>query len=119
MKSKHNDSQYGKAKRKERDACRETTHSIKVKVAFTNADSILNKLPELHQYLLSSKPDLLAVVETNCTDSYPASLLATQGYSIHRFDNNTERRGGILVFVKDTFEVKLCHELKPCTDQLK
>ena len=80
-------------------------------MAFTNADGILNKLPELQNYLKSRKPDVFAIVESNCTDSIPDSLLCAPGYKILRLDNSNERRGGILAFVRDDLEVKQCHEL--------
>ena len=96
------------------DYCYRNAHSklsFGLQVAFTNADGILNKLPELQHYLASEKPDILAVVESNCTDSIPNTLFNVPSYKICRLDNLDERRGGILAFVKNDLEVKPCQEL--------
>ena len=107
---------------KDPDRCKNVQSSrlsFKLKVAFTNADGIGNELPELHLYLESFKPDILAIVESNCNVHLPNALLSTHGFQIHRQDNLEERRGGILAFVNDGLEMKTCHEIDDYASQFK
>ena len=86
--------------------------AIQVKVAFTNADSIVNKIPELHAFMQASKPDVLAIVESNCKENVSPAVLNQAGYNMVRDDNIKERRGGILVYIRDKFHTKPCSEME-------
>ena len=83
-------------------------------VVFTNADSVLNKLVELHMFLDTEKPDLLAVVESNCNASIHDAILSHSGYELVR-RNTTERRGGIVMYVTTKFKLAECNEMSCST----
>ena len=76
-----------------------------VKIAYTNAQSVLNKLNELSAYVADSKPDIILITETWCNPSIDNSLLKIPDYDVHtdlrrdREDTQHGIGGGLLVYV--------------------
>ena len=70
---------------------------------YTNADGLLSKLEKAKVRLMTTKPDVFAIVDTAIqADEYtygycPDEVLEVEGYTVYRKDNPKERKGGILM----------------------
>ena len=75
---------------------------------YTNTDGLISKLEKAKLRLIYSKPDIFAIIDTSlssdpyspnyCTDT----SLMVEGYDIIRKDNELEKKGGILIYIKET-----------------
>ena len=74
-------------------------------IMYTNAHSIVNKINELRLYILSVKPEIIAVTESWTNDSITEQYLSIPNYSLivksDRQDKAEGRGGRILIYVKD------------------
>ena len=77
-----------------------------LRIFYTNARSVINKMSELRAIITDLTPDIVAVSETWTNESITNSNLNIYGYSIvarsDRNDTAEGRGGGILVFAKDS-----------------
>ena len=75
-----------------------------IRVAFTNAQSIMNKMNEVRAVMATIDPDVFAVTEAWTNDEIGDDLLNIQGYELaarrDRNDTDRGRGGGILVYAK-------------------
>ena len=77
----------------------------------TNVDGLLSKFAELKDRITQQQPDVVGVVETALqldeqSDKYcPDDFLEIEGYQMIRQDNATERKGGILLYIRDEIKV--------------
>ena len=75
-----------------------------VKVAFTNAQSINNKIDELRAIVNVIEPDIVAITESWTNESIGNELLMIDGFEMvareDRKDTEGGRGGGILVYAK-------------------
>ena len=80
-----------------------------LRVIFTNAQSINNKIDEMRALVAMKKPDILAITETWTNDSIGNSFLEIDGFEIvareDRRDTEGGRGGGILVYTKKELNV--------------
>ena len=78
--------------------------SGRIKIVFTNAQSICNKMSELRATVTIGRPDIVAITETWTNDALGNELFGLQGYElVARCDrNDTEggRGGGIIVWAR-------------------
>ena len=75
----------------------------KLKCLYTNAQSIVKKLPELRLYITEEDPDIVAITESWTSDNNPDSEISIDGYTIFRKDRkhiNKTRGGGCLMYIK-------------------
>ena len=81
-----------------------------LKVWYTNADFITNKLDKFKLHIAELDPDIIAVVDTGLkttsddTYYFPDEILNINTYTMYRKDN-IEKKGGILMYIKDTINV--------------
>lgn len=75
-----------------------------LKVLYTNATSLENKMEEFKAICELSKPSVVGITETWFRSS---SIVAMDGYKVYRRDRNDGRRGGGVALYIDT--VKLHH----------
>ena len=75
-----------------------------MKVLYTNAQSVVKKMPELRALVAMKKPDVIALTETWTNPDIDNSFLHIDNYEIierqDRVDTRGGRGGGILVYVK-------------------
>lgn len=86
----------------------------KLKIVYTNARSLGNKLDELFSFFSLSNPDILAITETWLNDEFRDGTVTPKGYKVYRRDRqeyNDKRGGGIAIFVKQELKVSLCQKL--------
>ncbi len=61
-----------------------------LRIRYFNAQSVCNKLPELHVLLLSGEVDIVCICESWLSDAYPDSLLSCAGaYQVVRTDRGS------------------------------
>lgn len=75
-----------------------------LKIISWNCQSILNKIPETHNYIHSNNIDIALFTETWLT---PAKNIYLPHYTTYRFDRQTGPHGGVAICIKDTIK----HEL--------
>ena len=74
---------------------------------YTNADCLISKFATFKERIADEKPQIISIVETALQGNEvgkkycPDEFLAIDGYQMFRQDNTFERKGGILVYVKD------------------
>ena len=78
---------------------------------YTNADCLISKFNEFKEKVLEGSPHVIAIVETAlqstptapryCPDEY----LLISGYQMIRQDNETDIKGGILIYIRDDIHV--------------
>ena len=75
-----------------------------VRVMFTNAQSIVNKMNEVRAVMATINPDVFAVTEAWTNDEIGDDLLSIRGYELaarrDRNDTDRGRGGGILLYAK-------------------
>lgn len=79
-----------------------------VKFAYFNARSVVNKLQELHMFLLEEKVDIVGITETWLTSNVQDSELQFAEFTLFRIDRHDKdklRGGGVALYVRN--------ELKP------
>ena len=80
---------------------------------YTNADSLKNKMDDFKTRIMENNPDIIAVVETWFQEDQSSKFYFTneslelENYQLLRKDNPETKKGGIIVYVKDTLEVNL------------
>ena len=83
-------------------------HHNYIKCMYTNIDGIISKLEKVKLQIMTKRPDIFAIVDTSLqpnelSDKYcPDDALKVDGYEIFRKDNPSEKKGGLLVYVKET-----------------
>ena len=74
-----------------------------IRVLFTNAQSIVNKIEELRAVVAMEEPDVVAVTETWTNENIGEEYLQIKGYEIitrkDRNDTDRGRGGGVIVYV--------------------
>ena len=78
------------------------------KVLFLNANSIYNKMSNFNDLLVKRCIDMLIIEESKLSSDVPNEYYSFVGYKIFRRDR-TRHGGGILVLIKDTYEITLDH----------
>ena len=94
---------------------------------YTNADCILGKFSVFKDKILKERPHVFSIVETALqsnplsTGYCPDDFLLIDGYQMIRQDNEKERKGGILIYIRDDIEVaenkvlnQLSADIKEC-----
>ena len=80
---------------------------------YTNADSLTNKMNDFKVRVMENNPDIIAVLETWIQEKQSSKYywtnesLELEDYQLIRKDNPNTKKGGILVYVKNTLEVDL------------
>lgn len=71
-----------------------------------NAQSIKNKLNELHYLLHLSSFDIICITETWLNDTVPDNIIIdSSSYSVFRSDRKMSRGGGVMVLTKNNLTV--------------
>ena len=74
-----------------------------LKVFYTNAQSVINKMDEMRAVVNLKKPDVIALTETWTNSDISDEFLNLDGYELierkDREDTDRGRGGGILVYV--------------------
>ena len=71
-----------------------------------NAQSVKNKLNELHHLIHTSKYDIICVTETWLNDTVPDNIITdTSKYSVHRTDRKMSRGGGVMIITHNHLPV--------------
>ena len=82
-----------------------------LKITYTNAQNLQNKIIELKGVAYEIRPDLIILTETWCNPSITNTLLNIPGYfidpalRIDRSDTNSGRGGGILIHVRNRLTI--------------
>ena len=86
-----------------------------MKVLYTNARSIVNKVDELRIFANISEPDVIALTESWTNPNITNQFLNIPNYDIvarhDRNDTRNGRGGGILIYVKK--DIKSCETTSP------
>ena len=93
----------------------------------TNAEFITNKFDAFQSRVLETKPEIIAVVESGTQErqnsSYymPSPSLNIEGYILHRKDNITEIKGGILVYTDEKLQISevSCKKLRNASSEFQ
>ena len=89
-----------------------------LKISYTNARSIQNKINELAAYSATSKPDIILICESWCNDSTQNSSLSIPDYQLEtdlrldRHDTGNGLGGGLLVYSKIGIKILTCDKFK-------
>ena len=87
---------------------RQSNGSTGLKIVYTNARSLVNKIDELKIYTALTQPDIIAITETWTNDSISNHYLSLPNYAIiSRHDRNDTlngRGGGILVYARESLK---------------
>ena len=73
---------------------------------YTNANSLLNKMPELRYKVEVEKYDVISITETWASPAINDAELSIEGYSMFRKDRNGSKGGGVILYV--THRVRAC-----------
>ena len=91
-----------------------------IRIVFTNAQSIVNKINEVRATIATLEPDIFAVTEAWTNSEIGNDLLNIQGYELaarrDRNDTDRGRGGGILVYAKKSINL-VVEEDKPDFNQ--
>ena len=83
-------------------------------IVYWNVRSILNKIIQIHEYLVEYDIDVLCVSESWLHESIPNDQLSCKGYQIVRLDRQRNglfvRGGGLCIYVKDKYMFVECTE---------
>lgn len=71
-----------------------------------NIRSLFPKRDEIRILLSESNIDFLCISETWLHDKIPTSIIDVPGYTCFRRDRTVGRGGGVLIYIKDTFNAK-------------
>ena len=83
-----------------------TQETQTVKLMYTNAQSVLNKVKELAAYVVEAEPDIIFLTETWCSSTTNNAALALPNYQLEselrrdRTDTGNGVGGGLLIYVK-------------------
>jgi len=87
----------------------------KLRVYYTNADCLLNKLDELKVIITLQDPDIIIVTEAFPKTINPTNIHCNE-YKLSEYNcfsgNITESSRGVLIYVKDTIPAESCHVLE-------
>ena len=72
----------------------------KLKLIYTNANCLRNKMTELFVLVSECDPDIICVTETHCNSDYYDSELSIPNYCIFRTDRNANG-GGSIIYAKN------------------
>ena len=79
-----------------------------LKIMYTNARSVVNKIQELKLIVFNVQPDIIALTETWTHENITNHYLSIPNYYIasrqDRRDTNNGRGGGIIIYVKDSIK---------------
>ena len=78
---------------------------------FTNAQSIVNKLPELQAVVCDHSPLIVGIAESWCTSSVGDAELHLNGYNLFRDDRPSGIGGGVLLYVHSSLSATPCKTL--------
>ena len=81
---------------------------------FTNAQSVVNKLSEITNLLVTQDIYVLGVAETWLNNEIKDSELKIEGYNIFRRDRTRSDKktgGGVMAYVKDTISVTVLNDI--------
>ena len=90
-----------------------------MKVFYTNAQSIVNKMSEFEITISESKPDIVAITESWAHKNIADSELKLDGYQMYRKDRSDTkdgRGGGLLLYAKTSLASVACKKLDECCD---
>ena len=80
-----------------------------VRIMFTNAQSIVNKMSEVKAVVATTNPDIFAITESWTNNDVANDYLSIQGYELaarrDRNDTDRGRGGGILVYAKKNIDL--------------
>ena len=80
-------------------------------------DGLKNKMSDFRVRISQHNPDIVAVCETWIQDDvfnhyfYPSECLEIKGYNLYRYDNVGTIRGGILLYIKPSFDGGICKDM--------
>ncbi len=99
------------------------TNSDQLSVFYTNADSLPNKLSELHQLIntMNCKPHIIAIVEVkpkNCRYQLTEAELQLPGYNTYTHNLDTKVGRGILIYVQHPLQASVCEADHTGSEQL-
>lgn len=97
-----------------------------LKVLHLNIRSLLMHYEEVCTTLLDGTVDVLVLGETWLNNNVSSSLLYVDGYHLLRYDRKTltktgtrKARGGLCIYVKDKFDIKIHTTLFSSTEDLE
>ena len=80
-----------------------------LKYFFTNANSLIGKIEEFRKRVRDCM--IAAVVETLACDDIADSELVMNGFNMYRLDRESEKGGGVIIYVKNSLNSILCFQL--------
>ena len=72
-----------------------------LKTLVLNAQSLSNKIDEIHCLIDEEKPDIITITETWLNHTIPSSDIITSSYTVYRKDRSEGRGGGVLIAVQN------------------
>lgn len=85
------------------------THKPKgILCAHLNIQSILTKSDHVHHLLDDSNIEFLCLAKTWLCEFSPSAILSVPGYKMLRKDRQASKRGGVMIYAKNTFN---CNEI--------
>ena len=106
-----------KAQKVQEDSTRKgrqgSTSKEEIKCVCLNARSIINKKDGLNIMVDDIKPHIIGITESWANNDITDAELVLEGYAMFRKDRMGRRRGGVLLYIKDTipaYEVQLQEE---------
>jgi len=78
---------------------------------FTNAQSVMNKFPELQALVSDHSPLIVGIAESWCTSSVEDSELCLKGYNLFRDDCPSGIGGGGLLYLHSSLSATPCGTL--------
>ena len=76
-----------------------------LKIMYTNVDGLISSLLELKDYLRTSKPDVVGIVETKLKEEIKVDF-TKEGYNTWRRDRKGMGGGGVMLLVKEDIVVE-------------
>ena len=81
------------------------------KLLFFNARSLCNKIHLFNSYVNQIDPDFIVVTETWAHSLLSDSVFAIKGYHLFRKDRFDRRGGGVIIYVRSSFQAILSDQL--------
>ena len=78
---------------------------------FTNAQSVMNKFPELQAVVRHHSPQIIGLAESWCSISIDDAELYLNGYNLFHDDRPFGIGGGVLLYVHSLLSPVLCKVL--------
>lgn len=72
-----------------------------------NARSIFNKVDELRAHIENYNSDIIFITESWLSENIPNEAIHIDGYYVFRKDRIANRGGGVAIYIKDKFPVKV------------